>query len=307
MKDTQLHTAAKEIHLTPEDCLFQLADPDSTWIVALTCRTEGCQCRSTLILSCEGSKNDLLEQSAAIRDAWLPDSSYVKMAESFPNLNPFIIDIDACQTMSITDDGQLNLAANSRIANIVKHVDGEMLEAFAQLWIRGKGLPNPETQAMNTAKIKVTDWRRDEMIGWEQSTLAARQDLYFLDNRLYLAIEKYCPIQNCGCGEVHVQCIALHSGGTDLLGQIIIKNLGEITVVPELDAYQEKLEHVWTAFQQRHANFIARFSRRYLTIARISERLVPVQAKSDASPKIGRNDPCPCGSGKKYKKCCGAN
>lgn len=23
--------------------------------------------------------------------------------------------------------------------------------------------------------------------------------------------------------------------------------------------------------------------------------------------KIGRNDPCPCGSGKKYKKCCGMN
>jgi preprotein translocase subunit SecA len=22
-------------------------------------------------------------------------------------------------------------------------------------------------------------------------------------------------------------------------------------------------------------------------------------------PKTGRNDPCPCGSGKKYKKCCG--
>jgi uncharacterized protein len=24
-----------------------------------------------------------------------------------------------------------------------------------------------------------------------------------------------------------------------------------------------------------------------------------------STPKIGRNDPCPCGSGKKYKKCCG--
>jgi uncharacterized protein YecA (UPF0149 family) len=22
------------------------------------------------------------------------------------------------------------------------------------------------------------------------------------------------------------------------------------------------------------------------------------------APKVGRNDPCPCGSGKKYKKCC---
>ena len=26
-----------------------------------------------------------------------------------------------------------------------------------------------------------------------------------------------------------------------------------------------------------------------------------------AADKVGRNDPCPCGSGKKYKKCCGAN
>ena len=24
------------------------------------------------------------------------------------------------------------------------------------------------------------------------------------------------------------------------------------------------------------------------------------------SPKLGRNDPCPCGSGRKYKKCHGA-
>jgi SEC-C motif-containing protein len=23
-------------------------------------------------------------------------------------------------------------------------------------------------------------------------------------------------------------------------------------------------------------------------------------------PKVGRNDPCPCGSGKKFKKCCGS-
>jgi len=33
-----------------------------------------------------------------------------------------------------------------------------------------------------------------------------------------------------------------------------------------------------------------------------AEKLIPVVA----APKIGRNDDCPCGSGKKYKKCCGA-
>lgn len=41
----------------------------------------------------------------------------------------------------------------------------------------------------------------------------------------------------------------------------------------------------------------------------------PVSATHSSEPprptvkksKVGRNDPCPCGSGKKYKKCCGAN
>lgn len=32
---------------------------------------------------------------------------------------------------------------------------------------------------------------------------------------------------------------------------------------------------------------------------------VKVQTVVHEGPKIGRNDPCPCGSGKKYKKCCG--
>lgn len=32
----------------------------------------------------------------------------------------------------------------------------------------------------------------------------------------------------------------------------------------------------------------------------------PAQTIKRESGKVGRNDPCPCGSGKKYKKCCGA-
>jgi tetratricopeptide (TPR) repeat protein len=32
----------------------------------------------------------------------------------------------------------------------------------------------------------------------------------------------------------------------------------------------------------------------------------PTQTVRRETPKVGRNDPCPCGSGKKYKHCCGA-
>jgi preprotein translocase subunit SecA len=31
-----------------------------------------------------------------------------------------------------------------------------------------------------------------------------------------------------------------------------------------------------------------------------------VSVRKDAAQKVGRNDPCPCGSGKKYKNCCGS-
>jgi uncharacterized protein YecA (UPF0149 family) len=33
--------------------------------------------------------------------------------------------------------------------------------------------------------------------------------------------------------------------------------------------------------------------------------MVKAQPVVREAPKVGRNEPCPCGSGKKYKKCCG--
>ena len=40
--------------------------------------------------------------------------------------------------------------------------------------------------------------------------------------------------------------------------------------------------------------------------ARVGGDDAPVQTMRREEPKVGRNDPCPCGSGKKYKKCHGA-
>jgi uncharacterized protein YchJ len=38
----------------------------------------------------------------------------------------------------------------------------------------------------------------------------------------------------------------------------------------------------------------------------IKQKPVPRYVKPRECKKIGRNEPCTCGSGKKYKKCCGA-
>lgn len=41
--------------------------------------------------------------------------------------------------------------------------------------------------------------------------------------------------------------------------------------------------------------------------AQIPDREAKPQTVRRDHPKVGRNDPCPCGSGKKYKNCCGKN
>jgi len=41
--------------------------------------------------------------------------------------------------------------------------------------------------------------------------------------------------------------------------------------------------------------------------ARPVEPAKAVQQARRPNDKVGRNDPCPCGSGKKYKRCCGSN
>ncbi len=66
-------------------------------------------------------------------------------------------------------------------------------------------------------------------------------------------------------------------------------------------AVTTSMDDLEEAFQRR--------KRRELEQARMAgagERQ-PVQQVVRGAAKVGRNDPCPCGSGKKYKKCCGAN
>ncbi len=48
-----------------------------------------------------------------------------------------------------------------------------------------------------------------------------------------------------------------------------------------------------------------RKKRRELDVARLAGGGMAEVAQRRTGEKVGRNDPCPCGSGKKYKKCHG--
>lgn len=75
----------------------------------------------------------------------------------------------------------------------------------------------------------------------------------------------------------------------------LLKELGREA---EANTVVESEEREKKARQERYKNF----TREETNCSNAIDEQKPVPA---SSRKIGRNEPCPCGSGKKYKKCCG--
>jgi len=69
--------------------------------------------------------------------------------------------------------------------------------------------------------------------------------------------------------------------------------VGRIEFVAHYAVEEEELDH------QEVADFIKKDGRWYF-----HDGVIVKQQIQREGPKVGRNDPCPCGSGKKHKKCC---
>ena len=70
----------------------------------------------------------------------------------------------------------------------------------------------------------------------------------------------------------------------------------------EMTAFTGSLWQVSEATHQDASTLEAEAERNQLEPGQNAEAVTPI---INAQPRVGRNDPCPCGSGKKYKKCCG--
>jgi uncharacterized protein len=76
------------------------------------------------------------------------------------------------------------------------------------------------------------------------------------------------------------------------------------------DSYLNAMEQGGRTMEEMAAHILAMHPEAMRAYAAIAEDVALVSNETQEpahSNKIGRNDPCPCGSGKKYKKCCGTN
>src|SRR5262245_31218887 len=92
----------------------------------------------------------------------------------------------------------------------------------------------------------------------------------------------------------------------EIIFKLVPRRTTEESMLPKKAAYKPK---VFSAIPQRlvHDN-VSSLNQKAPPLAPgqssppEAPKAMPIQKNE---PKVGRNDPCPCGSGKKYKKCCG--
>lgn len=74
----------------------------------------------------------------------------------------------------------------------------------------------------------------------------------------------------------------------------------------DTEGYIKNSEKIKKAIAENAKNFHKLLSTQK-PVAKSSPGIAKDKTTVSEETKIGRNDPCPCGSGKKYKKCCGRN
>jgi hypothetical protein len=294
---------------TSEAGLIELQGNNAIWIWAFPCPTPGCECRTATVVA-SGDRETLVARSAPVLEAWLGGGSPAEAAADLADVTVLALDIDDGSVFPSGGDvaEPFDFDAHPEARAVVDRIDGEALDAIGRLWYLGKGLPDPEATRLAAPQIKLENWDDDEFLAWGEALEGVRLDIYEVGGHEYEAIDIYCVAKGCDCGEVSLDFASLDTSIAPEPGLVRVARSGIATFEPAHEKHGALLEELWAAFQKRYPNYRERFARRTAIMRELSPRIVGVPRAGTVrkTAKVGRNEPCPCGSGKKYKKCCGA-
>jgi hypothetical protein len=145
----------------------------------------------------------------------------------------------------------------------------------------------------------------------------------------YGMVEFYCPDPACECRRVMLNVVEKAHPDRSLASISYGFDREDEDAGPYLDpfnpqcSYAEQLLQLVEEVILSDSDYVARLERHYAlvklaaadprhpaypelqTVVREDAEIFPLLRPRKRTPRIGRNDPCPCGSGKKYKQCCG--
>lgn len=122
--------------------------------------------------------------------------------------------------------------------------------------------------------------------------------------------EQYCLKRGCDCDRVNVSFLPIENGRQkkgEVPGFDLQYRSGETENIRESKLLGKPVLEVWKEFLALEPNLLQIFRKRHDQLERLYvnyRKNNPVIEPIVRENRVGRNDPCPCGSGKKYKKCC---
>lgn len=124
-----------------------------------------------------------------------------------------------------------------------------------------------------------------------------------------IILDQYCLLPKCSCSDTILNVFSIDKvgkTGKELCVVSLNYRKKQWQLIEEC-SFPVTLKTVRAVIEDQLPNIYKQFHKRHIKLKAIYAHC----RKKDHSPKeeiqlpkVGRNDPCPCGSGKKYKKCC---
>lgn len=160
------------------------------------------------------------------------------------------------------------------------------------------------------------DWSQgldlSSLVGFHEVFPLAEYVKFDSDGTEYWVEDCYCLVQGCECRQAILSFAPdpKDKSNSTLVSECAARvNLVDSTFHAEPQKDSEKVNRLIRQLSAQCPHLPQLLKQRYARVRQlVAEKPPPLPkpAVAMAEAKVGRNDPCPCGSGKKHKKCCGA-
>ena len=188
---------------------------------------------------------------------------------------------------------------------LIRQLKGDFFEVIKRRWRMAK-------------KVDRDRWRNGDWSWWEPGLVVGWDEVFPDDpdfvfeksGTRYWARDFYCINPGCSCKDITVSFAEFDKDGNpqDLGAVCIDLKKYRIEEIQEIGTSAETLSQVWHKFQKEPGvKKTLKVRQNEMKIIGKEIAKLSINNKSQVlkpASKVGRNDPCPCGSGKKYKKCC---
>jgi hypothetical protein len=198
------------------------------------------------------------------------------------------------------------------LATAVAHEFGQ--EEWDQLRRIYWGLKQYWTEHSDLEQVEVrfpADASTGAMVAYSDVFPFAKRIEFSYEQENWMVDDQYCCNPRCLCQEAVLSFLRLDEKmGKGLLQPTLSVSYrypgGEaIRLEPEADPrYSEQT--LLESLKKARTDLDSLLARRQSLLRRLCGLTLKKHTVDSPKSKIGRNDPCPCGSGKKWKKCCGA-